>query len=155
MSHTPLLQVKKRVSMETGAVSPAPAPVMGADCGLFVALSVTMNVAERAPAAVGENVMETLQLLPAPTVVPEHPSNTWVKSRALVPRVCALLMNNPDPPVLATVIVCGELVVPTGWVGNVSDDGVSETAGAEGAGWDGVHPERAVLVDVVPSLTVI
>jgi hypothetical protein len=155
MSHTPLLQVKNRVSIDSGAVSPAPAPVIGADCGLLAALSVTMNVAERLPPDVGENVMETLQLAPAPTVVPEHPSLTWVKSRALVPRVWALLMNSPDPPVLVTDIDCGALVVPTAWAGKVSDDGVSVTAGGEDAGCDGVQPERFVLADVAPSLTVI
>jgi hypothetical protein len=63
-----------------------------------------MNVAERVPEAVGENVIDTLQPVPAASVRPEQPSLTWVKSSGFAPRVAALLMNSGALPVLVIVI---------------------------------------------------
>jgi hypothetical protein len=88
-----------------------------------------MNVAERVPVAVGENVMETLQLVPGASVSPEQPSLTCVKSSGLAPRVAALLMKSPAVPVLVIAIDCGALVVPMSRAANVSDVGLNVTAG--------------------------
>jgi len=109
-------------------------PLIGTVCGLLAALSVRMNVAERAPDAVGENVIETLQLVPAASVTPEQPSLDCVKSSAFAPRVAALLMNSGALPVFVTVIDCGVLVVPIACAANVSDVGANVTAGAVVAG---------------------
>src|SRR6266851_1156733 len=113
MSQTPFAQVKKRESIASGGFWPVPVPVIGTVCGLPAALSVRMNVADRAPDVVGENVIDTLQLVPAASVTPEQPSLTWVKSSGFAPRVAALLMNSGASPVFATVIDCAALVVPT------------------------------------------
>jgi hypothetical protein len=69
--------VKKRESIASGGFVPVPVPLIGTVCGLPGALSVRMNVAERAPDAVGEKVIDTLQLVPAASVRPEQPSLTW------------------------------------------------------------------------------
>jgi len=114
MSQTPFAHVKKRLSIASGGFVPVPVPVIGTVCGLFGALSVRMNVAERVPVAVGWNVIDTLQRPPAGSVKPEHPSSTCVKSSASVPRVCALLMNSDAFPEFAIVIDCAALVVPIG-----------------------------------------
>jgi hypothetical protein len=112
MSQTPFAHVKKRESIASGGFEPVPVPVTGTACGLPAALSVRMKVADRAPDAVGENVIDTLQLAPAASVKPEQPSLTWVKSSGFAPRVAALLTNSGALPVLAIVIDCGALVVP-------------------------------------------
>jgi hypothetical protein len=137
MSQTPFAQVKKRESIARGGFVPVPVPVSGTVCGLFAALSVRVNAAERAPEPVGEKVIETLQLVPAASVSPEQPSLTSVKSSVF--GTAALLMNSDALPVFATVIDCGALVVPIGCAANVSDAGVNVTAGAA-AGGGGVPP---------------
>jgi hypothetical protein len=93
-----------------------------------------MNVADRVPDAVGESVIDTLQLVPVASVRPEQPSLTCVKSSGFAPRVAALLMNNGALPVLAIVIDCGALVVPIACAAKVSDVGVNVTAGAQRTG---------------------
>src|SRR5919201_4942071 len=129
-SQTPFAHVKNCVLIASGGFWPVPVPVSGTVCGLLAALSVRVNVAERVPDAVGEKVIETLQLVPAASVRPEQPSLTWVKSSGFAPRVAALLMNSGALPVLVTVIDCGALVVPIACAANVSDVGVNVTAGA-------------------------
>jgi hypothetical protein len=138
MSHTLFAHVKNCVSIASGGFVPVPVPVIGTVCGLFAALSVRMNVAERVPDAVGENVIETLQLVPGASVRPEQPSLVCVKSSAFVPRVAALEMKSPAFPVFVTVIVCGALVVPIACAAKVNDVGVKLTAGAPAGG--GVPP---------------
>jgi hypothetical protein len=108
--------------------------VIGTVWGLLAALSVTMNVAERVPEAVGEKVIETLQLAPAARVRPEQPSFTCVKSSGFAPRVAALLMNSEALPVFVTVIDRGALVVPIACAAKVSDVGENVTAGAPAGG---------------------
>jgi hypothetical protein len=86
MSQTPFAHEKKRESIVSGGFVPVPLPLIGAACGLLAALSVRMNVAERAPDAVGVNVIDTLQLVPGGSVRPEQPSLTCVKSSGFAPR---------------------------------------------------------------------
>src|SRR5919199_1406425 len=132
MSQTPFAHVKKRLSVASGGFWPVPVPVIGTVCGLLAALSVRVKAADRVPDAVGENVIETLQLVPAASVRPEQPSLTSVKSSVF--GTAALEMKRPAFPVLVTVIDCGALVVPTSWAANVSDAGESATAGAVAGG---------------------
>jgi len=137
MSQTPFAQLKKRVSIASGGFWPVPVPVIGTDCGLLLALSVSVNAAERVPDAVGENVIATLQVDPGASVRPEQPSLTSVKSSVF--GTAALLMNNDAEPLFVTVIDCGALVVPIAWAAKVSVVGVNVTPGAPGGG-DGVPP---------------
>src|SRR5919199_5546793 len=139
MSQTPFVQEKKRESIASGGFVPVPVPVSGTVCGLLAALSVSVKVAERVPASVGEKVIETLQLDPTASVRPEQPSPTTVKSSVLAPPTAALLMNSDAVPVLVTVTSCGALVVPVSRDAKVSDVGDKETAGADGD-VEGVHP---------------
>jgi hypothetical protein len=132
MSQTEFAHVKNCVSIASGGFWPVPMPVIGTVCGLLAALSVSVNAAERVPDAVGENVIETLQLVPGASVRPEQPSLTSVKSSVF--GTAALETNSPAFPVFVTVIDCGALVVPIACAGNVSDVGVNETAGAAAGG---------------------
>src|SRR3954451_17233972 len=110
----------------------------------------------------GLKTMATLQLAPAASVTPEHPSSTWVKSSGFAPRVAALLMNSEALPVLVTLIDCDALVVPVSCGAKVSEVGVSVTAGADvgvgvgvGVGDAAVQPDSLAAADVdVPSVTV-
>ena len=56
------------VRLTAGAI---PVPVRLADCGLLVALSVTVNVPPCVPVAVGVNVTLMVQLEPAATPEPQ------------------------------------------------------------------------------------
>src|ERR687886_2136128 len=130
MSQTPFAHVKKRLSIASGGFWPAPVPVIGTVCGLFAALSVRVKVAERVPVPFGENVIDTVQLVPGASVRPEQPSLTSVKSSVF--HTAALLMKRPALPVFVTVIDCGALVVPIACAAKVNDVGVNVTAGAAG-----------------------
>ena len=90
-------------------------------------MSVTINVADRVPDAVGEKLIDTSQLVPAASVSPEQPSLTSVKSSGFAPRVAALLMNSGALPVFATLTDCAALVVPMAWAPNVREAGVKVT----------------------------
>jgi hypothetical protein len=84
------------------------------DCGLPVALSVTVIDAARAPAAVGEKVAlmeqaEPAARLPEPT---GHVSPEIVKSPGLVPPNVTLLKVTGLFPLLVSVTLCAALVVP-------------------------------------------
>src|SRR5206468_7495286 len=124
--------------------------------GLLAALSVSVNVAVRVPACVGENVKDMLQLEAGASVTPEHWSSTCVKSSEWV---WALLMNRFAPPVFLMVIDCAGLVVPMSRAANVSEVGVRVTAGDDvgvgvGVGEVGVQPDRVAVADDEPSPTV-
>jgi hypothetical protein len=85
-----------------------PVPFSGIVCGLFDALSVSVSVPVRAPAAVGVNFTLIVQLAPAATVLPQVPTPAKPKSPvklALNVRVAL--------PVLVSVVNCAPLLVPT------------------------------------------
>ncbi len=67
----------------------APVPVKFAVCGLFVALSVTVNVALSVPTIVGANATSIEQLAPAASVEPQL--FVCVKSPLLVPVIATLV----------------------------------------------------------------
>src|SRR5947199_86429 len=52
------------------------------------------------------------------------------KSPGLVPPTVTVLMVSGAVPLLATLMVCTALALPTSWLANVSDVGVSVAAGA-------------------------
>src|SRR5437588_244022 len=69
---------------------PTPVPVTLAVCGLLLALSATVNVALRAPVAVGVNVTSIEQLAPAARLAPQL--FVCAKSPLLVPVKAMLVM---------------------------------------------------------------
>lgn len=113
---------------------PAPGPAVPLSptlCGLPLALSVMTSDALRVPDAVGLNTTGMLVTPPlAATVrgvagvgavkVPENP-----KSAGLLPANPRPVIWSAALPVLVTVTVCGRLVAPTAWLGNVRLLGLS------------------------------
>jgi len=89
-----------------------PFPLRGTVCGLPPALSVTVNIPERAPKAVGENVTLILQLAPAASVAglmghAEAPVLVSAKS----PEAAIVLIVKAAVPVFVNVTTCAALVV--------------------------------------------
>jgi len=107
---------KLRVVVErltTGFVLP-PVPERVAVCGLPVALSVRVTEAAKDPLAAGMNVTLTVQLAPAATLPPQL--LLCAKSPGFAPVSLMLLMLKAALPVLLSVEVWAELVVPTAWL---------------------------------------
>lgn len=106
--------------LASGAV---PVPFKVTVCGLFVAVSVKVNVAVRLPPVVGLNATLTVQVLgdgAAGTVFPVQVSALVTKSPGFVPVNKALVMVTLALPPLVRVTTCGGvLVVPTDWLPNV------------------------------------
>jgi hypothetical protein len=95
-------------------------PVSVTVCGLPVALSVNEMEPVRVPAAVGLNVIWKVQGVPSTAML----GHCAVVAPAKSPVVAMLLNVTATPPVLDAVTVCAGLVVPTVWLGKVSDVGI-------------------------------
>ncbi len=95
-------------------VAVPPAPVSETVCGLSGALSVSVSVPLRFPLAPGVKVTLIAQF--APGAMADVQVFVCAKSLALVPLIAILLIVNEADPLFVTVIVCGELGVPTGTV---------------------------------------
>lgn len=93
--------LKDRLGADSPAMGPLPVPVRLMLCGLSLALSVRVMVAERVPVTVGEKVTLTVQLLPDATGVPQV--LVWAKSPGFVPASTKELMLSVMLPVLLTV----------------------------------------------------
>jgi len=93
-----------------GVAGPTPVPVKVTNCGLPVALSPMLNVAERGPVAVGVKVMPIEQFPPAATLDPQR-LFCW-KSPALVPPTEIAVMLSAAVPELVSITLCTELVAP-------------------------------------------
>ena len=104
-----------------------PVPARVTDCGLPLALSATVTVAERLPTAVGVKVTLMVQLPLAATELPQV--LVWAKSPVLVPPIARLVMVSAAVPVLLRVIVCPELVELRGWLLKVRLPGERLTLG--------------------------
>ena len=102
-----------------------PVPVRLTDCGLPVALSVTVTAAVGVPLALGVKVTLIVQLAPAATELPQV--LIWEKSLALVPVTARLEIVSVVPPVLVSVTACALLLVPTPWLVNVKPVGANVT----------------------------
>jgi hypothetical protein len=105
------------VGERLAAPAAVPVPVRLTVCGLPAALSETLTVAVRVPAAVGVKVTLIVQLLFAATELPQVFDSA--KSPVLVPVMLMLVMLKLEFPVLLKVTLCAALVVPTFWLLNV------------------------------------
>jgi len=92
-----------------------PVPVSPIVCGLPLALSVTVKVAERAPVTLGENVILILTLLPEVTMIGVAGALT-AKSAAFGPEIAKLDIVRFPAPVSVNVTGIGLLVVATVWL---------------------------------------
>ena len=95
-----------------------PAPDKNTACGLPPPSLLTNSDVLSLAARDGLNVTLTVQLLPAPSVAPHVLA--FEKSAAWAPRnaICHTLMGRLQT--LVRVMVCGKLLVPTTWSGNIS-----------------------------------
>ena len=106
----------------------SPVPDRATVCGLPAALSVTESIAERLPAAVGVKVILKVHELPASSELPQVPVSE--KSPLFVPVTDVPVIVSVFVPVLVSVMEPVELLVPTTWPGNASEEGAKVTAGA-------------------------
>ena len=83
-------------------------------CGLPPPSSLNITEALRAPVAVGLKVTLTVQLSPAPKVLPQVVVSE--KSPAFVPAIAISQMCIVALPAFSSVIVMGALLVPTDWL---------------------------------------
>lgn len=105
-----------------------PVPLRGIWCGLPEALSVSVMVADRAPAACGvKTTPGKEQLAPAVKVVTQLFEAE--KSAAFAPEIVTVEMTSDAVPELVTVITTGELEVLTGTAPKFTGDGLMVTAG--------------------------
>jgi len=99
----------------------APVPDSATVCGLPVALSAMLSVADRLPPPAGVNVILTVAEAPAPTLI--GVAVVTAKSPAFAPLTVRLEICSVAVPGFETVMVEGRLVVPTFWDAKVSDGG--------------------------------
>jgi hypothetical protein len=107
---------------------PPPLPESETVCGLFVAESVKLSVAVRAPVAVGLKMIDAAQFDEVARLVP-HVLLAMEKSPAFVPVIATLLMATAAVVVLLKVADCDALLEPTTVLGNVRLAGFTLTAG--------------------------
>jgi hypothetical protein len=109
----------------------APVPVSGTVCGLPVALSATLMLAESRPTALGSNATEILQDAPAASVFP-HGLVALVlrtKAAALVPVIVIPDRLSVPPPLFVSCTTVGVLVLPWIWLPKPTEVGLKVTAG--------------------------
>jgi hypothetical protein len=83
-------------------------PLSDTVCGVFAALSVSVSVPLRAPAAVGVKFTLIVQLTPAARELPQVPRPARAKSPPTVALNVSVAL-----PVLVSVVNCAALLVPT------------------------------------------
>jgi hypothetical protein len=93
-----------------GVAGGTPVPAKFTNCGLPVALSPMLKVAEREPVAVGVNVTPIEQFPPATTPDPQL-FVCW-KSLGLVPPTEIPVMLSAALPELVSITLCAGLVLP-------------------------------------------
>ncbi len=122
-----LPKLKFPVDRLTAGPEGVPVPIKLITCGLPPALSVMVIAPARVPMAVGAKLTLIVQLAPAATLPPfgQVMPDAGKKS----PLGTMLAMVNAALPVLVSVTVCGALIVPSAWLGNVRLIGDSLTAG--------------------------
>lgn len=87
-----------------------PVPVKPTNCGVPVALSPMLKLAERGPLAVGVNVTPIEQFPPATTLDPQL-LVCW-KSLGLVPPTETAVMLSVALPEFVSITLCSGLVAP-------------------------------------------
>lgn len=130
------------------AVARLPVPLSATLCGEPDALSAMLNAAVRAPAVLGENATEMVQLPATATLAPQV--FVWLKLLAFVPVSAIEAIANEAVPVLVRVTVCAVLEVPTVCPAKVSAVTLKEATG------DGIVPVplSATLCGELPALSV-
>lgn len=96
--------------MPTGVAGGTPVPAKFTNCGLPVALSPMLNVAERGPVAVGVNVTPIVQFPPGTMLDPQ--ALVCRKSPELAPPTEIAVMLSAALPALVSITLCTGLVVP-------------------------------------------
>ena len=91
-------------------------------------MSVTFSLAEKSPAAEGENVTLILQVSPAASVIPHVVVSP--KAAAFAPEIAMAILVSAPVPVLPRVMVCAPDVVPAVCDAKVREGGDKLTAGA-------------------------
>ncbi len=109
-------------------VAAVPIPVRDAVCGLPEALSMTVMLAWRVPAAAGVNSTLIEQLVPSAREDPQV--LVWAKSPLFVPVTPIELMVNVALPVLLRVSTLSGPLVPTGSLAKVILVGDNDATGA-------------------------
>lgn len=103
----------------------SPPPLSATVCGELLALSVTVSVPVRVPAAVGVKVTEIMQLAPAAILGPQ--ADVSAKS----PEAATAVMLRAAVPEFVRVTVWAALAVPTVSPANVRLAGELVTAGSD------------------------
>ena len=109
--------------MRTAGLTPVattcPTPLSATSCGASVAVSVTVIVAVRTPAAVGVKATQIVHVSPeasaVPVTQPPDGGKDSAKSEVLVPVTVGVARMPTPPPVAVKVTVWVGLVVPTVW----------------------------------------
>ena len=91
-------------------------------------MSAMVSVADRAPEAVGVNVILMVQLALAAKLAPQL--LVCAKSPLLTPAMLMLVRLNAAVPLLVSVTAWAALPIPTDWLPNAIDVGESVAAGA-------------------------
>ena len=103
-----------------------PLPLRAIFCGLLLALSRKLKVAERVPATLGWKVTDAVQLAPAASVAGLRGQvEVTEKSLRLVAMV---VIDSGVGRLFVSVAVCGGLEVPTVWVLKVRLEGLTTAA---------------------------
>src|SRR5258706_219916 len=110
-----------------GAEASWPVPASATPCGLPEAVLVIVTAPVRAPAMSGVNVTLNVHVAPAASDAPQ------VEVNAKSPLTVIEEITIGTEPLLVSVTVCARLVVETVRVGNVSDEGVKVSLGAQRA----------------------
>jgi len=103
-----------------------PVPESVTFCGLLLAPSAKLSVADRAPDAPGLNVIDTVQLAELPRLLPQVLLE-MAKSPAFVPEIATLLIAIDDDSPFVSVVDFAALVDPTVTLPNAIDVGLTET----------------------------
>ena len=126
----PLPYGDKYVVKVVGVATADPVPLSATVCVepvVLPELSVTIKLALRLPVAPGVKVTEMLQ--EAFAVRAEPQLFEALKSEAFVPLTAIPAMVNAAEPLLLRVMVCALLVVPSVWLGKVSEVGEAWATG--------------------------
>jgi hypothetical protein len=112
--YTTCLGKVRAVVGESVTAGSTPTPVSGTFCNLLGALSERFTAALSAPATVGSNVTEIVQV--APPAIDEPQVLVWLKLEEFAPVIVMELKVRGISPVFISVILWGELDVATVWL---------------------------------------
>ncbi len=134
------------VTVMDGGEVEVPVPTRVTACGLPPPSSLISREAVRPPAAAGVKMTLTVQLAPAPKLLPQVLVLLWEKSPAFAPRNAICQRLTPVPPSLVITTGSGLLGVPTCWLLKVRLEGTGLIAAPT--------PVRMILCTPLPELSV-